>query len=226
MTSLDDTTATRTPFAEIYAAALRGEACAVKGMHDEALDLPVHHWQAAPDHSDLAVLGHCAGATIDVGCGPGRMGSYLAEQGATVLCVDILPEAVEQAQARGVSALQRDVFSPLPGEGRWDTALLADGSIGIGGDPEALLARMRELLAPGGRAVVDVAPDGYGVQTRPVRLRNDTGVTHPFQWTVVGANAVPELARRTGFALIATHRYRDRWFVVLQRMEGPHAASQ
>ncbi|MGI8521780.1 MAG: class I SAM-dependent DNA methyltransferase [Nocardioides sp.] len=222
MTSVDPTAALA-PFAEIYAAALRGEACAVEGWDGQALDLPVHRWQARPDASDLAVLAHCAGATIDVGCGPGRMGSHLAEQGGTVLCVDIVPEAVEQAQARGVSALHRDVFSPLPGEGRWETALLADGNIGIGGDPEALLARVRELLGPGGRAVIDVAPDGYGVQTREVRLRNGSGVTHPFQWTVVGADAVSELARRTGFALIATHRHHSRWFVVLQRKEGRHA---
>ena len=54
----------------------------------------------------------------------------------------------------------RDVFGPLPGEGRWDTALLADGNIGIGGDPVALLARVRELLAPEGRVVVDLAAPG------------------------------------------------------------------
>ena len=40
---------------------------------------------------------------------------------------------------RGGAALRRDVFAPLPGEGRWYTALLADGNVGIGGDPVALL---------------------------------------------------------------------------------------
>ena len=50
----------------------------------------------------------------------------------------------------GGPALRRSVFDPLPGEGRWGTALLLDGNIGIGGDPRALLAPdWRELRRPG-----------------------------------------------------------------------------
>ena len=41
----------------------------------------------------------------------------------------------------GGPALVRSVFETLPGEGRWDTVLLMDGNIGIGGDPAALLGR-------------------------------------------------------------------------------------
>ena len=37
-----------------------------------------------------------------------------------------------------------------PGEGRWDTVLFIDGNVGIGGDPIALLRRVRQLLAPAG----------------------------------------------------------------------------
>ena len=41
---------------------------------------------------------------------------------------------------RGATVLQRDIFGPLPGEGRWGTALLFDGNVGIGGDPAASYA--------------------------------------------------------------------------------------
>ena len=61
---------------------------------------------------------------------------------------------------RGGAALRRDVFDTLPGEGRWETALLADGNVGIGGDPVALLRRLREVLDPRGRVVAEVAAPG------------------------------------------------------------------
>jgi hypothetical protein len=35
---------------------------------------------------------------------------------------------VDQTLSRGVSALRRDLFDRLAGEGRWHTALLADGT--------------------------------------------------------------------------------------------------
>ena len=95
------------------------------------------------------MLAHCVGPTLDVGCGPGRMSAHLAGRGRCVLGIDVVREAVDQTRARGVSALLRDVFAPLPGEGRWDTALLADGNIGIGGDPVALLRRVAHAARAG-----------------------------------------------------------------------------
>jgi hypothetical protein len=111
-----------------------------------------------------------------------------------------------------VAALLRDVFGPVPGEGRWATALLADGNIGIGGDPVALLERLRELIAPTGRIVAEVAPHGVGVRTRHVRLRSAAGVSEPFPWTVVGADAVGAVAEAAGLRLSATHRHGQRRF--------------
>jgi hypothetical protein len=55
-----------------------------------------------------------------------------------------------------VSALCRDVYAaPLPGEGRWRRVLLADGNIGIGGDPPRLLRRCRRLAGAAGLRVLD-----------------------------------------------------------------------
>lgn len=81
-----------------------------------------------------------------------------------VLGIDVVPEAVALTRERGASALVRDVFAPVPGEGWWDTALLANGNIGIGGDPVTLLRRVHALLLPGGRAVVEVARPGVGMR--------------------------------------------------------------
>ena len=57
-------------------------------------------------------------------------------------------------QDRGAAALCRDVFDPLPARDAGPRALLADGNVGIGGDPVALLRRIRAAARsrrPGGR---------------------------------------------------------------------------
>ena len=137
-------------FSHLFSRALQGHACSVVGVGDDAEPLPVHVWTRAVDHSDAYLLDHCTGATIDVGCGPGRLTEGLAERGHVVLGIDVVHEAVRQTRQRGVSALVRDVFDAVPGEGRWQSALLADGNVGIGGDPVALLARLRAGARPAG----------------------------------------------------------------------------
>ncbi|MDP9442781.1 MAG: hypothetical protein M3P34_11540, partial [Actinomycetota bacterium] len=64
------------------------------------------------------------------------------------------------------------VFGALPGEGRWATALLIDGNIGIGGDPVALLRRVAELLRPAGVVLVEL--DAPGAPTEVVTVRMST----------------------------------------------------
>ncbi len=205
------------PFAEVFASALRGAPCEVIGLGPEPSSLPVDLWNRSADASDRAVLAQCHGATIDIGCGPGRMSAHLAELGRCVLGIDVVPEAVDQTRARGVTALRRDVFAPMPGEGRWETALLADGNIGIGGDPARLLRRVAELLAPRGRIVVDLAPYGVGIRTTWVMLRTERQSSRPFSWTVVGAEAIGSVARAAGLGVLATHEYSGRWFAVLAK---------
>lgn len=204
-------------FAEVYTSALRGEACDVVGLSPERHALPVATWNKHADPGDHAVVGACVGTTLDIGCGPGRMTRHLAERGHVVLGIDVVPEAVFQTRMRGVPALLRNVFGPVPGEGRWGSALLADGNIGIGGDPHALLRRVAELLEPGGRLVVDLAPPGSGVETRAVRLESRSGLCKPFLWTVVGADAIDSVAAGTGLGPASLHTHGDRWFAALER---------
>ena len=158
--------------------------------------LPVHDWVRAVSHADRELLAHCRGATLDIGCGPGRMSAHLAERGHVVLGVDIVREAVEQARRRGVSALRRNVFDPLPGEGRWNTVLLADGNIGIGGAPVRLLRRAVELLDLTGRVVCDLAAPGTGLRHHDARLVTDRKRSGSFPWAQVGPDAIEDAGRR------------------------------
>jgi SAM-dependent methyltransferase len=207
---------TTLPLASVYTHALQGHPCTVWEGDLAPQSLPTPTWRADASPSDRALLAHCVGPTVDIGCGPGRMTEALAFAGHAVLGLDVVPEAVRQTRSRGVPALRRSVFDALPGEGRWGTALLADGNIGIGGDPVALLERISELIADVGRVVVDVAPWGAGVVTRHVRLETAHGLSAEFPWTVVGADAIQAVAHAAGLGPATGHRYGDRWWAVVE----------
>lgn len=209
-------TATRETFEEVFGAALRGTPCTVVGLHAAESPLPLAGWTALSS-ADRALLSRCRGATLDIGCGPGRMAAHLAELGHVALGIDLVPEAVAHARARGASALQRNVFGHVPAEGRWETVLLADGNIGIGGDPVALLRRAYDLLAPGGRVVCDLAEPGTGLRTRTAHLVCGDRRSPEFRWTLVGPESLAGLAGATAFAVLEQGRVGDRCFAVLGR---------
>ena len=208
------TTAT-VPVARVFASALRGRPCVFLDADGVRAPLPIEAWLRDADPVDEEFLALCDGPTVDIGCGPGRMAQALARTGRPVLGIDVVPEAVRLSLGRGVTALLRDVFDPIPGEGRWGSALLADGNIGIGGDPVALLERMRQLVAPAGRVVVELAPPGTGVRTRHVRLETEIGRSEPFAWTLVGTDAICAVAAASGLEVVSHHRFGDRFGAVL-----------
>jgi SAM-dependent methyltransferase len=204
------------PVGEVFASALRGDPCRVIADDGDDGFLPAHRWLRDADAHDAAILTLCQGPTVDIGCGPGRMAQALALTGRPVLGIDIVPEAVRLSLGRGVSTLLRDVFGPVPGEGRWESALLADGNIGIGGDPVALLERVRQLIAPAGRVVVELAPPGTGVRTRHVRLQSAVGCSEAFPWTVVGVDAIGAVAGAAALRTRSRHRHGRRYSAVLE----------
>jgi SAM-dependent methyltransferase len=203
------------PVEDVFAHVFRGHPCVFEGLGSPRLDVPAEAWSGGVE-GDTEVLDLCRGPTLDVGCGPGRMTRLLAERGAIVLGIDVVPEAVRRTRDRGVSAILRDVFDRVPAEGRWQTALLADGNLGIGGDPVRLLKRIAQLLVRGGRVVADVAPPGTGLRRGDVRLTAGGLTSEAFPWCVVGADAVPGLCEEVG---LSAH-VRDlgsRWVAVLSR---------
>jgi SAM-dependent methyltransferase len=205
---------------ELYEQALAGAALPeIEHADGTASPLPVQRWLTASP-GDESVLDRCAGPTLDVGAGPGRLTVALAERGVPALGIDITPYAVTLARSSGALALKRDVFGHLPGTGRWATVLLADGNIGIGGDPAALLRRARELLGPDGVVVAEAGPPGSRSRREQVRLRAPDGPGPWFPWAWISADELVALAAGTG--LRATESWADsgRWFTVLSRAAG------
>lgn len=166
---------------------------------------------------DASLIERCGGPTLDVGSGPGRLTVALAERGVPALGIDVTPHAVRLAQSAGALTLQRDVFSPVPGTGRWMIVLLADGSIGIGGDPVALLSRVAELLAPRGQALVEAQPPGRELRRERVRFRYGKQAGDWFPWAYVGVDQLAGIASEAGLRRGETWSSDGRWFATLRK---------
>ena len=206
---------------ELYEHALAGWARPEIEHADGSVDpLAVDDWLFATP-GDKSMLDRCQGPTLDIGSGPGRLTVALAERGIPTLGIDITPFAVDMARSSGAMVMLRDVFDRVPGTGRWATVLLADGNIGIGGDPAALLRRIGELLAPHGHALVELAPPGSPLRREQVRLRHEGTASAWFPWAYVGADGVGDLARDAGLATAGTWSVEGRWFASLGYAEDP-----
>ena len=143
----------------------------------------------------------CTGSTLDVGCGPGRLTGALAGRGVAALGTDISGVAVQQTRARGARAIQSDVFDALPGARQWRHLVLADGNIGIGGQPVRLLRRVAQLLHPTGSAYVELHGSGGLRVHEQVRLHVHGRQTSPFAWATVGSDAIHGLAATAGLGV-------------------------
>ncbi|HZB77471.1 MAG TPA: class I SAM-dependent methyltransferase [Solirubrobacteraceae bacterium] len=179
--------------------------------------LPLARWLGPVDDADAAVLERVEGCAIDIGCGPGRHVAALQAAGHPCLGLDLSPVAVEITRGRGADAFRGSVFEHVPGAGAWDTALLLDGNVGIGGEPAALLERARELLAPGGTALAELDPPGAWTGMTRVRLEAPGVVSEWFPWAQVSVDTVAQVAALAGLEPDWTMRSGQRWFTALRR---------
>ena len=197
----------------LYDRALDGERCWIRHDDGRVQRLPVRSWlggRRCDTKFDHAVVGLCDGPTIDLGCGPGRLVAHLVQRGVPALGVDQSATAVELARRSGAPALRRDVFAPLPGTGRWRTVLLADGNVGLGGDPWRILRRASDLLCRGGRCVAEFDSAVDGVHAEWVRLESSRTIGPWFRWASVGVDCVSGLAEDVGLAVTGIHPVGDR----------------
>ncbi|MFI6824141.1 methyltransferase domain-containing protein [Micromonospora sp. NPDC050187] len=179
--------------------------------------LPVDRWHRPAGLADAAVVARCAGPTLDLGCGPGRMVLALTGAGLSAVGVDVSPRAVALTRARGAVAVQADLFGPLPAEGRWAHTVLLDGNIGIGGDPVALLRRCRSLLRPSGTVLVELEPPGFGVWQGHAHVATERHQGPIFRWAWLDTGAVAGAAAVAGLAIGEVFRFGCRWFAELTR---------
>lgn len=197
---------------ELYEHALAGRARPeIEHTDGSRKPLSVDGWlHESP--GDESIIDRCEGPTLDIGSGPGRLTVALNERGIPALGIDITPYAVDLARSSGALVMLRDVFDRVPGTGRWTTVLLADGNIGIGGDPAALLGRVAELLAPHGHAIVELEPPGSPLRREQVRLCHAGSASAWFPWAYVGADHITDVADDVGLGEVEIWTVDGRWF--------------
>ncbi len=209
---------TAIPALALYERALVTRRLWARDAYGVRFRLPVCDWTAATIPGDAGLVARCSAPVLDIGCGPGRLVAALATGGIDALGIDISDAAVARARKLGANALRRCVFGPVPRAGSWKSALLADGNIGIGGDPAFLLRTVRGLLAPGGRVLVEVAPPHVATTARELRLEDEFGaLSAPFPWADVSAGDIARLARAGDLALAERWTCAGRWFAALRR---------
>ena len=213
----------------MFDAALAGHCQRLVRGDGVVLPLAVQRWHDDADDDDAWLLGRCTGPTLDLGCGPGRLVVALADRGVPALGVDVSVQAIQRCLERGAAVLHRDAFERLPGEGRWQHVVLADGNIGIGGDPVTLLRRCRALLADGGSVLLELeagaalwcgtayleTTETADTSADPLTVLDPFVVGGPwFPWAVLGPHAVDDVAAEAGLAVVARAE-GERCFVEL-----------
>ncbi len=132
--------------------------------------------------------------------------AHLVQRGVPALGVDQSATAVALARRSGAPALRRDVFEPLPGTGRWQTVLLADGNVGLGGDPWRILRPGRRTAAPRRALCGRIRLGRSKESTRDGFGSNRSRTIGPwFRWASVGVDCVSRLADDVGLAVAGVH---------------------
>lgn len=104
--------------------------------------------------------------------------------------------------------------------------MLLDGNIGIGGDPEVLLSRVSDILAPEGTLLTEAAPTEVEERVE-VRLDDGNGGSGPvFPWARIGAPALRKRAQAAGWEVLEEWAFYERYFFNLRppRDEGGRSA--
>jgi SAM-dependent methyltransferase len=185
--------------------------------HDDGAVTVAQRWAGRADALDRRVLAHVLAPVLDIGCGPARHTLALAEHGIVALGIDVTVPAVALARARGASVLHRGVFDAVPAAGRWGTALLLDGNIGIGGNPVALLRRVRDLVHADGRVLVELADKD--ARRAPAMARLDVGGSQGpwFAWCSVTVEGIDDVAAAAALRVEAVWSDSGHWFSRLVR---------
>ena len=182
--------------------------------------LPFERWLQRAADEEEQLLEWAVGPVLDIGCGVGRHLVALQRRGVGATGVEISVRAVQIARARGGEVIEGSIFD-VPERTSWGTALLLDGNIGIGGDPERLLSRVAGLLCPGGRALVELDPPRTETRMLRLRLEGPHDVSDWIPWAWVGADAIGPIATVAGLTLDDIWSTEQRWFARLRRDPTP-----
>lgn len=177
--------------------------------------LPIGRWLRRAHDDEEILLERAVGPVLDIGCGAGRHLAALGCRGIEATGVEVSRFAVALAREQDVDVIHGSVFD-LTENQRWRTALLLDGNVGIGGNPETLMTRTVELLQPGGQVLVELEPPSVETRSVNLRLEGPSDVSEWFPWAWVGVDSIAPIARSAGLEVSDVWSSGDRWFAQLR----------
>ena len=166
---------------------------------------------------EQVALKQAEGRILDIGAGSGCHCVALAEMGKSCTAIDISGLSVEVMKEKGVDARCIDLFDESF-VGQYDTILMLMNGTGIIGRLENMqkfFIRMKHLLAPGGRILIDssdlrylfeeedgslmidLADDYYGLVDFQMEYNKVLG--EPFDWLYVDFDTLSLYAEQNGF---------------------------
>ena len=166
---------------------------------------------------EQVALEKAEGRILDVGAGSGCHCVALAEMGKSCTAIDISGLSVEVMKEKGVDARCINLFDESF-VGQYDTILMLMNGTGIIGRLENMqkfFIRMKHLLAPGGRILIDssdlrylfeeedgslmidLADDYYGLVDFQMEYNKVLG--EPFDWLYVDFDTLSLYAEQNGF---------------------------
>ncbi|MGI9021810.1 MAG: class I SAM-dependent methyltransferase [Acidimicrobiales bacterium] len=188
----------------------------LRAVDGTELTVDGNRWLEQPAPEEEVVLDQAEGPVLDVGCGPGRHVMALARRGILALGLDITPSAVHLARRRGALVLERSVFEHVPGKGRWGSALLLDGNVGIGGDARVLLTRLVSLLRPGGLVLLELDGPSAPRHRETIRLEHRGRPGPWFPWAWLSVERLSDVATPAGLTVADVWSDGGRFFARLQ----------
>lgn len=174
------------------------------------------------DYNDMPEIEQVAlqmseGSILDVGAGSGCHSLALQRMGKSVLAIDISPLSVHVMKELGVNAKLINLYDSAFAE-KFDTILMLMNGSGIIGNlenMESFFNRMKELLNPGGKILmdssdlrylfeeedgsfmIDLAGDYYGLVDFQMEYKGVKG--EPFDWLYVDFDTLAYHAAENGF---------------------------
>ena len=189
----------------------------------EELQLDLHFYLTSnADPLEEALLAHAAGHCLDIGCGAGRILRYLRAKSYAIEGIDIDPQLIQLCRELGDSPVHLASWETMEQLGRFDTHMLLNRSIGIGGNlagVKRLLAQCAASASSGGVLLFDSyeISNPSGVIERTLRYKYRGEYSETFPWIHFGSAIAERLLGETGWVCESVIREGDRYGVVARK---------
>lgn len=195
-----------------------GELVYRDGGEAEVHDVRDTYFRPSEDWSDdwRRRLGALEGPVLDVGCGAGTNAAWLQDRGQEVVAIDVSPNAVRAAQARGIQDVSvMDMFDLDFPRDRFRSVLAKGTQLGLAGSlpgVQAILADLAVVTDRAGVAIVDSYDPAWLDPETFIGYRPDPrrGVARRvFHFEYRGPDGGREVGRTLSFVLFGPERLED-----------------